>query len=144
MFPYVDVDYERNPKGDGVTDVATSTTMGLKLHAIRVLADRAAILSPALLLPYEQEKNPEGVKYENITVPSLKVTSQERYFSLQLIRIDPVVWVVIPHHLGIMTVAHFVEILRQRFDPAGTEDHQGFMGAYDGLRRDFERWTAVH
>ena len=26
-FPYVDVDYERNPKGDGVTDVATSTTM---------------------------------------------------------------------------------------------------------------------
>jgi len=70
-FPYVDVDYERNPKGDGVTDVATSTTMGLKLHAIRVLADRAAILSPALLLPYDQEHNPEGVKYENITVPSL-------------------------------------------------------------------------
>ena len=52
-------------------DVATSTTMGLKLHAIRVLADRAAILSPALLLPYDQEHNPEGVKYENITVPSL-------------------------------------------------------------------------
>ncbi len=70
-FPYVDVDYERNPKGDGVTDVASSATMGLKLHAIRVLADRAAILSPALLLPYHPEHNPEGVKYENITVPSL-------------------------------------------------------------------------
>lgn len=70
-FPYVDVDYERNPKGDGVTDVATSATMGLKLHAIRVLADRASILSPALLLPHHPEHNPEGVKYENITVPSL-------------------------------------------------------------------------
>ncbi|MCZ6530527.1 MAG: alpha/beta hydrolase [Chloroflexi bacterium] len=70
-FPYVDVDYERNPKGDGLTDVATSATMGLKLHAIRVLADRAAILSPALLLPHHPEHNPEGVKYENITVPSL-------------------------------------------------------------------------
>ena len=70
-FPYVDVDYERNLKGDGVTDVATSVTMGLKMHAIRVLADRAAILSPALLLPYDQVENPEGVKYENITVPSL-------------------------------------------------------------------------
>jgi len=70
-FPYVDVDYERNPKGDGVSDVATSATMGLKLHAIRVLADRAAILSPALLLPHHPEHNPEGVKYENITVPSL-------------------------------------------------------------------------
>ncbi len=70
-FPYVDVDYERNLKGDGVTDVATSVTMGLKMHAIRVLADRAAILSPALLLPYDPVENPEGVKYENITVPSL-------------------------------------------------------------------------
>ncbi|MDZ4261816.1 MAG: alpha/beta hydrolase, partial [Pseudomonadota bacterium] len=50
-FPYVDVDYERNGSGDGVTDVAKSTTMRLKLHNIRVLADRAAILSPALLLP---------------------------------------------------------------------------------------------
>ena len=70
-FPYVDVDYERNPKGDGVSDVATSVTMGLKMHAIRVLADRAAILSPSLLLPFHPDDNPEGVKYENITVPSL-------------------------------------------------------------------------
>lgn len=70
-FPYVDVDYERNRAGDGVTDVAKSTTLKLKMHNIRVLADRAAILSPALLLPYHPEKNPEGVKYENITVPTL-------------------------------------------------------------------------
>ncbi len=70
-FPYVDVDYERNGAGDGVTDVARSITLRLKLHNIRVLADRAAILSPALLLPYDAKRNPEGVRYENITVPSL-------------------------------------------------------------------------
>ncbi len=70
-FPYVDVDYERNGRGDGVSDVATSLTLRLKMHNIRVLADRAAILSPALLLPYDAKKNPEGVKYENITVPTL-------------------------------------------------------------------------
>ncbi len=70
-FPYVDVDYERNRTGDGVTDVAKSVTLRLKLHNMRVLAERAAILSPALLLPYDPEKNPEGVKYENINAPSL-------------------------------------------------------------------------
>ena len=70
-FPYVDVDYERNVAGDGVTDVATSTTLRLKMHSIRVLAERAAILSPALLLPYDARKNPGGVQYENITVPTL-------------------------------------------------------------------------
>ncbi|WP_161954096.1 alpha/beta fold hydrolase [Candidatus Methylomirabilis limnetica] len=70
-FPYVDVDYERNGTGDGVTDVAKSTTLRLKMHNIRVLADRAAILSPALLLPYDAKRNPEGVKYEDITVPTL-------------------------------------------------------------------------
>jgi len=70
-FPYVDVDYERNGAGDGVTDVAKSVTMQLKMHNIRVLADRAAILSPALLLPHHPTKNPNGVKYENITVPTM-------------------------------------------------------------------------
>ncbi len=70
-FPYVDVDYERNAAGDGVTDVAKSSTLRLKLHNIRVLTERAAILSPALLLPYDASRNPEGVRYENITVPSL-------------------------------------------------------------------------
>lgn len=71
VFPYVDVDYERNGANDGVTDVARSTTMTLKIHNIRVLADRAAILSPALLLPYDAAHNPEGVRYDNITVPTL-------------------------------------------------------------------------
>jgi len=70
-FPYVDVDYERNTTGDGKTEVATSATMGLKMHNIRVLADRAAVLSPSQLLPYHPEKNPEGVKYSEITVPTL-------------------------------------------------------------------------
>lgn len=70
-FPYVDVDYERNGAGDGVTDVAKSTTLRLKWHAIRVLAERAAILSPALLLPHHPRKNPNGVRYDAITVPAL-------------------------------------------------------------------------
>jgi pimeloyl-ACP methyl ester carboxylesterase len=70
-FPYVDVDYERNGAGDGVTDVAKSTTLRLKWHAIRVLAERAAILSPALLLPYHPQRNPNGVRYDAITVPAL-------------------------------------------------------------------------
>lgn len=71
MFPYVDVDYHRNDNDDGVSKVARSTSLRLKMHNIRVLADRAAILSPALLLPYHAEKNPNGVQYDQITVPSL-------------------------------------------------------------------------
>jgi pimeloyl-ACP methyl ester carboxylesterase len=70
-FPYVDVDYERNGTGDGVTDVAKSTTLRLHLHNMRVLADRASILSPALLLPYDAKRNPNGVDYGKITVPTL-------------------------------------------------------------------------
>ncbi|MBL0011418.1 MAG: alpha/beta hydrolase [Nitrosomonas sp.] len=70
-FPYVDVDYERNGKNDGVTDVARSTTMRLKIHNLRVLSDRAAILSPSLLLPHHSQCNPRGVQYQNITVPTL-------------------------------------------------------------------------
>jgi|CXWL01.1.fsa_nt_gi pimeloyl-ACP methyl ester carboxylesterase len=70
-FPYIDVDYERNEKNDGVTDVARSTTMRLKLHNLRVLSDRAAILSPSLLLPYHPQSNPHGVQYQNIIVPTL-------------------------------------------------------------------------
>ncbi len=71
IFPYVDVDYERNTARDGVTDVAKATTLRLHLHNLRVLAERAAILSPALLLPYHPEHNPRGVDYQKITVPTL-------------------------------------------------------------------------
>jgi pimeloyl-ACP methyl ester carboxylesterase len=68
---YADVDYERNKSGDGITDVAKSTTMRLKLHNMRVLSDRAAILSPALLLPHHPQRNPNGVRYQDVTVPTL-------------------------------------------------------------------------
>lgn len=67
----LDVDYERNGRSDGIVDIATSTTMRLKLHNMRVLADRAAILSPALLLPHHPQHNPNGVRYQDITVPTL-------------------------------------------------------------------------
>jgi len=71
IFPYVDVDYERNSAKDGISDVAKSTTMRLKLHNMRVLSDRAAILSPVLLLPHHSQHNPHGVQYQHITVPTL-------------------------------------------------------------------------
>ncbi|MCB1986246.1 MAG: alpha/beta hydrolase [Burkholderiales bacterium] len=45
--------------------------MRLKLHNLRVLSDRAAILSPALLLPYHPQYNPRGVEYQKITVSTL-------------------------------------------------------------------------
>ena len=70
-FPYVDVDYERNSTRDGISDVAKSTSMRLKLHNMRVLSDRAAILSPILLLPHHPHHNPYGVQYQRITVPTL-------------------------------------------------------------------------
>lgn len=70
-FPYVEQDYERNSNGDGVSGIFRSTTARLNFHNIRVLADRAAALSPALLLPYHPEKQPLGVQYDKITVPSL-------------------------------------------------------------------------
>ena len=69
MHPYVDVDYERSKYKDG--EDATSLTLRLHWEALRVLADRSAILAPSLLLPYDGEKNPKGAKYENITVPTL-------------------------------------------------------------------------
>lgn len=71
IFPYVDVDYERNTAQDGVSDVAKATTLRLHLHNMRVLADRAAILSPALLLPYHPVHNPRGVDYQRVRVPTL-------------------------------------------------------------------------
>jgi len=44
---------------------SNSLTLGLKWHALRVLADRSAILSSALLLPFHPVKNPEGPRYSN-------------------------------------------------------------------------------
>ncbi|WP_176758638.1 alpha/beta fold hydrolase [Limimonas halophila] len=70
-FPYVETDYERNAGGDGVSGIADSMTLRLKLHNIRVLADRASVLAPAQLLPHHPEKNPHGVAYETITMPTL-------------------------------------------------------------------------
>lgn len=67
--PYIDVDYERSKYKDG--EDATSLTLRIHWEAVRVLCDRAAILSPALLLPYDSVKNPKGVKFENTTVPVL-------------------------------------------------------------------------
>lgn len=68
-FPYVDVDYERSAHKDG--EDATSLTLRPHPDAMRVLTDRSAVLSPALLLPYDPVRNPKGVDYDKITVPNL-------------------------------------------------------------------------
>lgn len=72
VFPYVQVDYERNlgPR-DGINAVASSLSLQLNLHNMRVLADRAAVLSPALLLPHCPRHNPRGPDYGRIDVPTL-------------------------------------------------------------------------
>jgi len=58
---YVDVDYERSRSRDG--EDANSLTLRLNFDNIRTLTERSAILSPALLLPYDSQKNPKGVDY---------------------------------------------------------------------------------
>lgn len=54
-FPYVLNNYE-DPS-------ANSLTLKLDFDAIRVLANCAARLAPAQLLPYESERNPRGIDY---------------------------------------------------------------------------------
>ena len=61
MSPYVNSNYTTEPHLD-------STTMNLNYHAIKVLADRSAILSPSLLLPLTSD-NPRGINYDNVVVP---------------------------------------------------------------------------
>ena len=67
LFPYVSQDYV----SPAIGIKSTSQTMHLRMHSIRVLADRAAVLSSALLLPYHPEKNPDGVPYSMIYTPTL-------------------------------------------------------------------------
>lgn len=67
MSPYLDSNYVKTKDGE----ISTSLTMKLDFHAIRVLAERASILSSALLLPYHPIKNAFGVRYDKISFPSL-------------------------------------------------------------------------
>ena len=66
-FPYVDTDYERPG--------ATSLTLKIKFQNIRVLSDRAAILAPDLLLPFDPKHNPKGLPVNNITCPVVYINS---------------------------------------------------------------------
>ncbi len=63
LEPYADVDYERPG--------AKPRTMPLNFDAIRVLAERAAALSPDQLLPFHAIDNPSGVAYSEITADTL-------------------------------------------------------------------------
>lgn len=66
-YPYIDANYVKTENGS----FSSSMTMGLKFHSIRVLADRASILSSALLLPFKRGDNPKGPRYGNVTIPVL-------------------------------------------------------------------------
>ena len=65
---YVDTDYHRTFPHPA----ASSETMRLKFPAIRVLAQRAAILSPALPLPFLPAMRPPGTwpLYPNRKIPT--------------------------------------------------------------------------
>lgn len=88
LSTYTDVDYARkgiveskrvlteldavmNPSRFATVRGATPLTMNLNFRAIRVLAQRSSILSPALLLPFHADLNPEGVNYSEITGDTL-------------------------------------------------------------------------
>ena len=62
---YIDTDYERSRSTKG--EDANSLTLRLHPIEMRVLTERSAILSPALLLPYDAELNPKGVQFGNFT-----------------------------------------------------------------------------
>ena len=63
LFPYSDQNYE--------VPGASSLSMTLNFDSLRVLADRAAVLAPEQLLPYDRKKNPGGVDYSVVEKPVL-------------------------------------------------------------------------
>jgi len=67
--PYVDVDYE--------SPGANSITLQLDMIALRSLCDRAAILAPELLLPYDPVENRKGVDYNSIVSPCKIIWGQQ-------------------------------------------------------------------
>ena len=72
-FPYVDVDYERSLYNDG--EDATSMTLRIKYNNARVLADRARVLAPVLLLPFDCQRNLRGVPVDQLTMRILVINS---------------------------------------------------------------------
>jgi len=106
---YIDVDYERSRYYDG--EDANSLTLRLKFDNIRVLAERAAILSPALLLPYDEIENPKGVDYSKYYGPSLVIWgSQDNMMpSAQMWRFKNVLVNSPVQAVNIENAGHFVE-----------------------------------
>lgn len=130
-FPYVDVDYERLG--------ASSMTMGLKYHNIRVLAERASRLSPDLLLPYDIEKNPKGVNYLRIEATTIVIWGLQDNMmpALQRFRFQQAMRNAKVHTCGIVG-GHFIStdkpkevaetILSFLIAELGVKNFQPFMG----------------
>ena len=60
MYPYIETDYTGKYK-------LNSKTMTLDYNSIEVLADRASILSPSLLLP-KTDKNSDGIDFSEVNI----------------------------------------------------------------------------
>lgn len=146
MFPYIDTDYERSAEISG--ENATSETMRLKFKALRVLADRSRILSPALLLPYHHSKNPKGIRYDKIKVPTLIAwgekdnmmpANQIYRFSLVLNNADVSLTLIrdAGHYAGIdqpdRVAEEFLNFIRRVVGTSGLGDiFLGFSGIWKG------------
>lgn len=147
-FPYIDVDYERNIMGN----YANSLTLELKWEAIRVLADRASILAPVLLQPYDSDLNPRGVRFENITVPVAilwgqcdnMMPSQQLYRYLWALKNASVSLIPIPDagHLAALDQPDYVAeaILNFIIEKSGREEiadiFLGFSGIWKGDEKE--------
>ena len=147
--PYFDVDYDRSKYRDG--EDATSLTLRLHWERLRVLADRSAILSPALLLPYDEKKNPKGVKYENITVPTLilwsiedsMMPSQQVYRFKWVMKNSPVQIVMIQNagHFAATDKPNYVSaaILNFIAEKSGKESLADIFLGFDGIWKGDEK-----
>ena len=68
LHQYAVATYNGVAQPDGTRVPFTPLAAPLDMHALRVLADRASVLSPALLQP-KTRANPRGVDYTRISVP---------------------------------------------------------------------------
>jgi len=157
--PYASQEYLRLGAGsvdrDGVPAqvVATSGTMQLNFHALRVLADRSAILSSALLMP-RVPGNEAGVDYSRITVPALVMWGEfdnmmpelQRYRFQYLVR-GPV------QHVRIPRAGHFAgddnpdavaaRLLNWTMEYHGPGVFQRAFFGFDGIRKGDEALLGI-
>ena len=78
IYPYAFVNYSESVSDFEDRRPPNSVSMGLRYHNLHVLADRASILGPSLLLPFNPE-NGRGVQYGMIDVPVMRAGRNLRH-----------------------------------------------------------------